>query len=62
MQNIPCWFAVLLDRITQPALKQKLPVRRQRISRHLRSLRVSNLHIVPWQNSLPWVGVGIFVS
>ena len=26
MQNIPCWFAVLLDRITQPALKQKLPV------------------------------------
>ena len=34
----------------------------QRISRHLRSLRVSNLHIVPWQNYLPWVGLGIFVS
>ena len=34
----------------------------QRISRHLRSLCVSSLHIVPWQNSLPWVGVGIFVS
>ena len=22
---------------------------------------MSNLQIVPWQNSLPWVGVGIFV-
>ena len=27
MQNIPCWFTVLVDRITQLALKQKLPVR-----------------------------------
>ena len=34
----------------------------QRISRHLRSLSVSNLHIVPLQNSLPLVRVGIFVS
>jgi len=34
----------------------------QWISCHLRSLRVSNLHIVPWQNSSPWVGVGTFVS
>ena len=39
----------------------------QRISRHLvhlRSLCLSNLHvrIAMWQNSLHWVGVGIFVS
>ena len=34
----------------------------QRIIRDLRSLCVSNLHIVKWQNSLPWVAVGIFVS
>ena len=27
MQNIPCWFTVVLDRIAQPALMQKLPVR-----------------------------------
>ena len=27
MTNIPCWFVLLLNRITEPALKQKLPVR-----------------------------------
>ena len=27
MQNIPYWFTVLVDTITQLALKQKLPVR-----------------------------------
>ena len=26
MQPIPWWFVVLLDRITQPSWKQKLPV------------------------------------
>ena len=26
MQPTPWWFVVLLDRITQPSLKQKLPI------------------------------------
>ena len=38
MQPVPWWLVVLLDRITQPALKQKLPVSDDEINHH-RSLR-----------------------
>ena len=39
MQPVPCRLVVLLDRITRPALKQKLPVSDDEINHHHRSLR-----------------------
>ena len=38
MQPVPWWLYVLLDRITRPALKQKLPLSDDEINHH-RSLR-----------------------
>ena len=38
MQSVPWWLVVLLDRIIQPALKQKLSVSDAEINHH-RSLR-----------------------
>ena len=38
MQPVPWWLVVLLDRITQPALKRKLSVSDDEINHH-RSLR-----------------------
>ena len=38
MQTVPWWLVVLLDRITQTALKQKLPVSDDEINHH-RSVR-----------------------
>ena len=38
MQPVPWWLDVLLDRITRPALKHKLPVSDDEINHH-RSLR-----------------------
>ena len=34
MQPVPWWLVVLLDRITRPALKQKLPVSDDEINHH----------------------------
>ena len=38
MQPVPWWLVLLLSRITQPALKQKLPVSDDEINHH-RALR-----------------------